>query len=158
MNFDLFNFDGIPLQLPVIDTTGRKIELPPSYKKYTDFGSYCGSGRGIGDKLVPEVILGLRVSLACYIHDQSWDIAEATWDAFHLSNFAFFHNLMMLNSFKSSNTIAEHLRVYRIGTYYNSVDTIGAMFFWKCKIEQGLVSDYPTSIPEMLIHKSRVNR
>lgn len=119
-------FDGIPIVVPVIN--GELLNIP--YRGYQDIPGCCGAGRGIGNVIVPERILFLRVSLACLIHDKMWEIADYTWADFHLSNSIFLHNLLSIIKHKSNNTVIEHLRNYRAVTYYNAVDTIGVKIFW----------------------------
>ena len=47
--------------------------------------------------LCPEHIIGLRVSVACYIHDCWWAKCERTFAEFKQSNGVFKDNLMELN-------------------------------------------------------------
>lgn len=125
-------FGGVPLVVP--DFGGAQIEFP--YDTFEGFGSYCGAGKGVGDLVVPEKILFLSISVACFIHDISWDAAGPTWSDFHQTNSMFLHNILSIIKHRSHSTILEHLRNYRAVTYYNAVDTVGARVFWNIKEEQ----------------------
>lgn len=105
----------------------------------------CGAGEGIGNILVPENTLGLRISPACFIHDYDFKFAEPTWEAFHAANSRFLHNLISIVQVTSESSVLRHLRLYRCVTYYNAVDTVGNKVFWAMKREQqlgGFWSDY----------------
>ena len=52
--------DSIPLEVPIISNKTLEITWD-SYKEVPDF---CGAGKGIGDLVVPETALFLRISLA----------------------------------------------------------------------------------------------
>ena len=112
------------------------IEFPSFELDYYKTISKCGAGEGLGDKIVPETILGLRVTLACYIHDFMWALSDATWADFHYSNSVFLSNIntIILNlSFDSNINIVKNFRMYRAVTYFNAVDTVGADVFWPMK-------------------------
>lgn len=96
----------------------------------SDFKSACGAGEGVGDWIVPERVLGLSVSPACFVHDTMWDKAEPTWEYFHFSNSVFLSNILSLIETQSSSSVLEHMRMYRAVTYFNAVDTVGAHIFW----------------------------
>jgi hypothetical protein len=103
------------------------------YQRVRNFDSYCGAGKGIGDKIVPESILGVKVSPACFVHDKMWELASASWADFHYSNSIFLHNLISLIELQSRSAMMKHLRLYRAVTYYNAVDSVGARIFKKQK-------------------------
>jgi hypothetical protein len=132
-------FDSVPLVAPVIN--GIPLEFP--YKTFEEFTSYCGAGQGLGDIIVPERIFGLKISPACYIHDVSWEIADASWTEFHQTNSIFLNNILEIIRYKSSSWILEHIRNYRAITYYNAVNTIGTKLFWATKKAQGLLTPDP---------------
>jgi len=115
--------DGTPITL--IGPTG--IELPTN--TIEDFGAFCGAGKGIGQKLVPETVYMLVISAACFFHDMSWEFSDGSWDDFHQSNSIFLHNLIAIIQKGSKNELLKCLRLYRAVTYYNSVDTIGAKIY-----------------------------
>ncbi len=53
-----------------------------------DYDGCCGAGEAGGwrERLVPEHILGLRVSIACYIHDWWWMMCVRTIGEFRQAN------------------------------------------------------------------------
>ncbi|MCK4500495.1 hypothetical protein KAU11_08350 [Candidatus Babeliales bacterium] len=112
------------------------IEFPSFQLEYYKTISRCGAGEGIGDTLVPETIWGLTVTLACYIHDYMWELADATWTDFHYSNSVFLSNIITLVTELSHPTrvnVLKNIRLYRSVTYYSAVDTFGADIFWLSK-------------------------
>ena len=110
------------------------IEFPSIY--VSDFTSYCGAGKGLGDIIVPETIWGLRISPACFVHDFMWADANPTWEEFHASNAIFLRNIISLIMGQSKSSILKYFRMYRAVTYYNAVDHIGQNIFWSIKHKQ----------------------
>lgn len=110
--------------------------------KLSDFGDYCGAGDGLGAKIVPDTLWGLKVSPACYIHDVSWEVAEPNWHDFHQTNAMFMYNLSSIIMNRSRHWLLKYLRLYRCVTYYTAVDSIGAKIFWNVKREQGKLNGY----------------
>jgi hypothetical protein len=106
-------------------------------ERVENFDHYCGAGRGFGDIVIPDRMWGLNISPACAVHDEMWNIAPATWEAFHASNSIFLRNLIQLITIQSKSSILKRLRLYRAVTYYNAVDSFGKNIFWKLKREQG---------------------
>ncbi len=109
-------------------TAPENIKFPSPYMD--EFKSYCGAGEGIGDLIVPEKLFGLKISPACFVHDNMWDNAEPTWKYFHFSNSIFLSNMIAIIETQSSSSILKHMRMYRAVTYFNAVDTIGNRIFW----------------------------
>ena len=123
---------GEELSISAPDT----IEFPSFNLGYYNTLTACGAGEGIGDKLVPETIWGVRVTLACFVHDYMWELSEASWADFHHSNAVFLSNInavILALSNKSRVNVMKNLRMYRAVTYFNSVDTVGAELFWLSK-------------------------
>ncbi len=63
--------------------------------------SCCGPGHDWIEKIIPESILGLKISIACFIHDDDWTIAPPTWQAFHAANSRLLTNLNSIIDTKS---------------------------------------------------------
>lgn len=130
-------FDGSELIVPLMELNdGSAVPLQFPYDTFEEFTSFCGAGSGIGDIIVPESIFGIKVSPVCYIHDIMWQMAEPSWRDFHHSNSVMLHNLLTVVHDKSANRFMEHLRNYRVVTFYNAVDTIGEPIFWASKKHQ----------------------
>lgn len=105
------------------------------FSKLKDFPDSCGAGKGFGEKIVPETAFGLRISPACWIHDEDWWYAKPTWDAFHATNGRLMLNMSMIIVVKS-NRFMMIPRMYRPSTYFIFVSTIGAKHFWRLKQRQ----------------------
>jgi len=132
-----YTTDGTELHI----TAPVDIEFPSFKMEYYDTITKCGAGNGIGDRLVPETIFWLRVTLACYIHDYMWELSDATWKDFHHSNAVFLSNLITIilkMSAPNKVNVLKILRMYRAVTFFNAVDTIGAGIFWESKGENGM--------------------
>ena len=96
-----------------------------------DYENCCGSGDGLGEKLVPDTIWGLKISLACFVHDDMFERGEGDWKVFHQSNSVFLKNIISLIHAYSKSFILKHLRLYRAISYYNAVDVFGRSSFKK---------------------------
>ena len=121
--------DKDPFPVPLIILEGSNFPVPT----IKEFKAYCGAGDGIFNTLVPEYIFGVKISPACWNHDEMWAAAEPTWADFHYSNSIFLSNIISLIGYQSRSNTMKHLRMYRAVTYYNAVDTIGAPIFWHMK-------------------------
>lgn len=126
-------FDGILLWVPLVcgrpwkDFSGKNID---------DYPPFCGAGSGIGDLIVPETMYFLRMSVACEIHDISWQLAPPTETARKVSNERFLVNMLRVIEARS-DWITRFFRNDRAMFYYNMVDTEKNYLFWKLKVEQG---------------------
>lgn len=112
------------------------IEFPSMSIEHYSKMTRCGAGDGWGDKIVPESIWGIVVTLACFVHDFMWEISEATWKDFHHSNSVFMINIISIVQALSYNNKwnpLKALRMYRAATYFNAVDSAGQKVFWKIK-------------------------
>lgn len=116
--------------VPIIHRRG--LIVPKTLEAFPDC---CGPGRGIGQLVVPERIWGLRISPACYIHDDDWDTAPPSWDAFRAANSRFLENINNIISYSSSFFILRLLRHSRAATYYTAV-SVAYSIFWKLKQRQ----------------------
>jgi len=94
--------------------------------------SCCGAGE-FGDKIIPDSILGVSISGACYIHDKMWNIDTPNWDHFHASNSVFLHNMLRIVTCVSGNSFIKGLRTHIAVSYYNTVDLSGMYFYFKSK-------------------------
>ena len=129
MNSHTLLLEGVPLLVP------KNITHFP-WTTFKDFPTYCGPGDGIGDLIVPDKMYRLKISPACYIHDEDFKVVPPTWDGFHSANSRFLHNLITIVEYRSKNNIIKHLRIYRCATYYMAVDSVLNKVFWKIKQDQ----------------------
>ena len=107
----------------------------PKHDKLDDFDHCCGAGK-IGDRLVPDRILGLKISVCCDIHDHAFDVLPATWEAFHGASYRFVTNIYSLIKARS-NWGMGFARTILAAVYFYSVDTAGARSFQRTKRRQG---------------------
>lgn len=140
MHGKILYLEGVPLLVPDC------VQVFP-FTTFKDCPSSCGAGDGLGEKLVPDTMWGLRVSPACWIHDLDWNIAPPTWEAFHVANSRFIHNLITIVEYRSESDFLKRLRVYRCATYYNFVDVKHNHVFWKQKQEQQDSGQWPDFSP-----------
>ena len=78
-----------------------------------DYDGCCGAGEtgSWTERAVPECILGLRVSIACYVHDCWWAQCERNLSEFRQSNGVFKDNMMELNRVFGGGWLARLARV-----------------------------------------------
>ena len=78
-----------------------------------DYDGCCGAGEtgSWTERAVPECILGLRVSIACYVHDCWWAQCERNLSEFRQSNGIFKDNMMELNRVFGGGWLARLARV-----------------------------------------------
>jgi len=110
----------------------------PPHELLADFDNCCGAGEGLGEKLVPDKIMGVKISAACNIHDDCFEMGDATWADFHQSNSMFIRNIINILRVKSKWRILGFFRVLMAATFFYAVDTIGAAIYKKLKESQGL--------------------
>jgi len=79
----------------------------------------CGPGDGIGDKLVPETLWGLRVTRACRIHD--WMYSRMCTTTQKTADRIFLNNMRRLVIHGSKIKWLVNLRLTRAKTYYLAV-------------------------------------
>jgi len=126
-------FDGILLLTPTLDF------MWPVGATALNFPDCCGAGNGLGNYLVPDTFYGLCVSAACWIHDQMFTLAEATWKSFYFCNEIFLENLKRIIHFYSSNFVMRQLREIRAYEYFAAVALPGSICFWNPKRKQGMI-------------------
>lgn len=122
----VYHVDGVQLLVPV------QLDALP-FTRLEDAPDACGAGRGFGEWVVPEKVLGLRISAACWIHDKDWEFAAPTWDDFHAANGRLLHNMAAIIVAKSKSPLLRVLRIYRPATYFLAVSTAGAKIFRRLK-------------------------
>ena len=127
MNTIVERFDGVDLIRP----TGPFLWPHPTF---AGFPTCCGAGK-VGDWLVPDSIWGVNISPACWVHDQMFAVAPATWGAFHYANAVFFVNIAAIIQARSANALIRTLRIARASLYLLAVSTAGASIFWAMKKE-----------------------
>ena len=108
----------------------------------------CGAGSGIGEKIVPETIWGMRYTDVCQIHDMEYspewnpeiqkalmiDNAqnkEITLNAIRgNADRRFLDNILKKINWYSANTFMKWLRRRRAYTSYDIVAVVGRSVFW----------------------------
>lgn len=123
----------------IIDGVGLVLrdDLEIQWDKLSRFPDCCGAGDGLGNKLVPDRIAGVRISAACFGHDDDWHYAEPTWEAFHASNDRFHRNIMAILRVRSANALTRLIRMFLATCYFRAVDDkIGVLLFWSLKNKQ----------------------
>ena len=107
----------------------------------------CGAGEGLGEKIVPDYILGVFIRPACQVHDKDWspewnpDIQEALkitdqgerdfrlMEIFHKSNQWFKENILIIINNESANWFMIWARSSWATRYYNAVE-LARNLFW----------------------------
>jgi len=119
-------FDGVDLIVPAEDAFGWPCH------DFNGFPSACGAGYqgAIRERLVPETILGLKVSPACWVHDWMWSSEHPTWQAYHHSNAVLLLNLLAINSARGGWWPVRQARLPLILAWYVAVSSpVGAVHY-----------------------------
>ncbi len=116
--------------VPLLHRAG--LVLPAELSAFPDC---CGAGNGLGEWVVPERVYGLRISPSCFIHDDDWEEAPPTWDAFRAANSRFLDNLLAQVETQSRFWPVKFLRRHRVMDYYGAV-TDAHRVFWRLKKRQ----------------------
>jgi hypothetical protein len=125
--------------------TKRKVPLLVPYSftlpqdsHIEDVEDCCGSGGWLKQALVPETMYGLRISIACAIHDEMFTSAGPTYEAFYIANAVMCFNLMILISTLSRSKVLMVLRIVRAMGYFMAVNVSIASLnaFWQLKYDQ----------------------
>jgi len=100
----------------------------------TERAEYCnGCGtKGWKGDLVPETIWGVKITIACHIHDWMYQFGLSEKDK-RKADMAFLNNMLRLisnNEHWSNNPWFNWFRRYRAMTYYNAVRDFGGPAFW----------------------------
>ena len=115
---------------------GVQYEAPEGFefidRSIGEYPSFCGAGEGIGDKVVPEIIGGMRCSHICHIHDESWLKCEPTKAGFIKGNMMFGYNLAVYLS-TGKGFFATAWRLIKGAAYVGAVSTFGWKIFKKLK-------------------------
>ena len=125
----IVSIEGVPFLLR------ESVKVP--FPRLDDFPDCCGAGEGLGEKAIPETMWGLRVSPACWFHDEDFAEVEPTAEALKGANFRLFVNASSLIIYRSKSVILRHWRLYWAAKYFSAVQTAGAATFWKLKRNQG---------------------
>lgn len=88
MKTEQVTIDGVSLTIPY------GCDFPPV--ALDEFPHCCGPGTGITELAIPERLFGLKVSAACYFHDQSWETCFDSRPEFEQTNRMFLDNLLSI--------------------------------------------------------------
>ena len=131
MKTKLIRIDGVELVC--------RDDYDPPCDSLSFFPNCCGAGDGIGEKLVPDKILGVKISAACHSHDHCFEFGEPTWADFHQSNSMFIRNIINILRAKSKWRILGYFRILMAATFFYAVDSVGAGVYKAVKKSQGLI-------------------
>jgi len=101
-----------------------------------DQAGSCGPGRGLGDRLVPESLLGLRITPACAIHDWMYQHGK-TLDDKEFSDRVFRQNMFRI--VRAGGGPLRYARYSLAMAYYWAVKYGGEPAFWNSKHKGELV-------------------
>jgi hypothetical protein len=141
-----YNFCGINLHMPE-----DIADMFPKEFTYETFPTvFCGAGESLVEKIVPDYIFGftkglsfigldfsIKISPACWIHDQDWWFARPEISSFNRANERLRFNMNSIVETKARNELAKCLSLYRTVTYMNAVELKGKGIFWSIKAGQG---------------------
>lgn len=135
-----------------INCFGGIIEIPAFMRQLWPFEiplekwpSFCGTGDGMGDRIVPDTICGAWVQPACFVHDLDWAAgANSIWSEIS-SNWRLYRNLRSLCAAQLSGI--KLWRAYaRCLLYWAAVSTVGHVLFKAGELDR-VVTDDPLDQP-----------
>ena len=127
MKTKIFNLIGKRGIVPIV--APDNINLP---KNIYSFDNCCGPGKGIAEIAIPDKILGLKISAACFVHDYMWKNSQKSWVDFHHSNSVFLNNILSIVTNETKYSFIRFIRCNMAITYYIAVNCeIGKVIFWK---------------------------
>ncbi len=110
---------------------GYKLAAPQSFWDadqdfINEFTGGCGPGEvgSIGDRLIPDTIYCLRITLACQIHDWTYAVWNSK-EGFELANNLFKNNMQRMVDQTKSSRFLKWLRYKRLYKYYWVVKYFG---------------------------------
>lgn len=117
MNTRIVNFDGVNLIVP--DDSAFDFPWP----QFDGFPECCGPGPidSLGNDIVPESIMELNISPACFIHDWTFTYWPKTFTSFLQANTLFIKNMLRINKVKGGSYIKRLLRIPPITLFYVAV-------------------------------------
>lgn len=119
------NFDGVQLLVP--DSPDFFFPI----KTFKDFPTCCGAGK-FGDKITPDNLFGLRISVSCWVHDWCFSNMYKTWGNFYQANLVFYKNSTRINLAHSDSATEIATRQLAITAYVAGVNTlVGAWNFFR---------------------------
>lgn len=137
MNYVNIPYWGATLTAPEFLAPLWPIDLSPER-----WPTFCGAGDGLGDRIVPDSICGVRISAACFIHDIDWATSPDTFQEFMAAN-----GRLFLNS--TAIILASDLTVWRkiraihraAAAYLFAVCTVGKLFFKWSDDDRAMTTD-----------------
>jgi hypothetical protein len=121
------NFDGAQIIRPLGD-----FKWP--HTTFSGFPECCGIGRvgTVSQDIVPESILGLKVSPACFVHDWMFTYSPKNYQNFHYANSVFLVNLLQINEQRGGNWLKKAIRKPVILGWFAAVSSsAGVTAFFK---------------------------
>lgn len=106
-------------------------EIPPDILESVIGRGGCGPGK-IGDRLVPDNLLGLSILWACKIHDYMWEVGCTEEDRREADR-VFLNNMLRLVDSADSMWLVTVIRRRMALFYYRKVANYGSIFYWRGK-------------------------
>lgn len=130
--------------------TKHPLHFPPWWDKIPiaeRMKGRCGAGDGLGEKIVPDSILGLNITPACAVHDKDWSpewnpnilaalqLSEAEknhklLEIFHNSNWWLHENILIIINNESANWFMIYIRSKLAYKYYTATE-LARNIFWE---------------------------
>jgi len=143
--------------MAVVDVSGMQLHVSEktaahwprySYELWPD--NFCGAGRGLAEKLVPDYVFALakvlpswariinpiKIAPACAGHDFGWEFADPTWDAFHEENHRLRTNIAVIIVAQTTPGYVRNYALRYSEVYYDVVELVGRKIFWRLKQSQ----------------------
>lgn len=139
--------EGVPLFMPGIVDKNFPV-LPMA-----DFPRFCGAGEGIAERLVPDHILWLYISIACWIHDIMFCLLSPSKENWYIANGILLLNIFMIIIVKGSKVMVIPRCMIAAHYFWGVMTKAG----WSIFINRPTHDNYnPQEDKELLMKFSRV--
>ena len=135
--------DGVPLFMPGFVADNWPV-LP-----IEEFPHFCGAGSGFGEKAVPDSLLGLYTSAACFIHDCCFCLLSPERQNWYIANGILVLNMLMLIIVNGSKWLVIPRSLIALQYFWGVMTQIG----WGCFTNREWVEDYDPYQDQELLRK-----
>jgi len=135
--------EGVPLFMPAfIDEHFPTLSM-------NEFPRFCGAGEGWAERFVPDHIIWLYVSVACWIHDGCFCLLSPTKENWFIANGLFILNIFMLIIVKGSKALVVPRCTIAVPYFWAVMTGTG----WKLFIGRNWIDGYDPYKDKKLIRK-----
>ena len=135
--------EGVPLFMPeLVDKNFPTLPMD-------EFPRFCGAGEGFGEKIVPDRILWLYISIACWIHDIMFCLLSPDKNNWFIANGVLLLNIFMLIIVKGSKAMVVPRCMIAVPYFWAVMTSTG----WKIFTDRNVQKEYDPYTDHVLLKK-----